>query len=617
MMLKRGLLLLLLILISSLVFAQCTSTTGTAIISETFGAGTSTIGPQLPAGVTNLQYLTTTCPNDGQYSIVNFSTGCYNSWHTVKDHTGDANGYYMVINASIQPSDFYVKTITGLCDGTTYQFSSWILNIDAFESPSLPNITFTIETPGGIVLKRYDSGTIHYTPTPTWKQYDTSFITPAGVSTVVIRMHNNANGGVGNDLALDDISFTPAGPPTSIGITGVTGNTATTGCNKTTSLYSTVGTCYVNTTYQWQRSADNNSWTDIPGANNATYDIISANAGKYFYRLSVAENGSIGSLTCRVNSNVVTVDDNYIAPVTSNVSAAVCFGSSYNLPSGKTVSASGIYLDTIRRKTGCDSIITNVTLTVKPLASSTISAVINYGETYLGHNQKGTYTDVLTASNGCDSLRTLTLSIKTVYSTISATICAGQNYDGYIASGTYVDTLIVASSYDSVRTLNLTAYSRLNPDLGPDKTLCLGDSTTLYPGAFMQYLWQDRSAAPQYKVLKSGTYWVKVTDANGCEATDSIVIKSGNCLAPKISNTFTPNGDGINDTWNIDDLQNFPQCTVFVYSRWGQELFKSIGYTKPWDGRYNGTYLQPGTYYYVIKLDSNSPAISGYITLIR
>ncbi len=72
-MLRKSNLTLLLILIASLGYSQCTSTSGIAIIDETFGAGISTIGPKLPAGVTNLQYLNTACPDDGQYSIVNYT----------------------------------------------------------------------------------------------------------------------------------------------------------------------------------------------------------------------------------------------------------------------------------------------------------------------------------------------------------------------------------------------------------------------------------------------------------------------------------------------------------------------------------------------------------------
>ena len=72
-----------------------------------------------------MTYIANACPEDGYYTIVHSTTGCYSgTWLNVtSDHTGNPNGYFMLINASYQPSDFYVQTISGLCAGTTYQFA--------------------------------------------------------------------------------------------------------------------------------------------------------------------------------------------------------------------------------------------------------------------------------------------------------------------------------------------------------------------------------------------------------------------------------------------------------------------------------------------------------------
>jgi len=84
-----------------------------------------------------------------------------------------------------------------------------------------------------------------------------------------------------------------------------------------------------------------------------------------------------------------------------------------------------------------------------------------------------------------------------------------------------------------------------------------------------------------------------------------------------IPNAFTPNGDGINDLWNIPALSNFPNCIVNIYNRYGTLLYNSRGYSKPWDGNYNGSKLPVATYYYVIDLGIKSPKLSGYVTVIR
>src|ERR1700733_10491280 len=282
-MLKKACFLFLLMLLASLGYSQCNGSLGAPIINETFGAGTSQFGPQVPYSTT-LQYDETTCPEDGYYTIVNATSGCYGAWHTLTDHTGDPNGYFMLINASYQPSDFFVQTVTGLCDGTTYEFAAWIINMFYISGGINPDITFTIEKTDGTVLKSFDTGPINYLPnvaaTPAdWSRFGFYFTTPAGVSTVVLRMHNNAPGGQGNDLGIDDITFTPVGPKTTVGINGITGNRATVLCSNKTTLSSTVGSCYVKNAYQWQLSADSANFTNIPGTTNPVYTISLPNTG--------------------------------------------------------------------------------------------------------------------------------------------------------------------------------------------------------------------------------------------------------------------------------------------------------------------------------------------------
>jgi gliding motility-associated-like protein len=84
-----------------------------------------------------------------------------------------------------------------------------------------------------------------------------------------------------------------------------------------------------------------------------------------------------------------------------------------------------------------------------------------------------------------------------------------------------------------------------------------------------------------------------------------------------IPNTFTPNGDGINDTWQIQKIDNYPDCTVQVFTRYGHLVYSSTGYSIPWDGIYKGGELPTGIYYYVINLNANVPLLSGFVAIIR
>ncbi len=84
-----------------------------------------------------------------------------------------------------------------------------------------------------------------------------------------------------------------------------------------------------------------------------------------------------------------------------------------------------------------------------------------------------------------------------------------------------------------------------------------------------------------------------------------------------IPNAFSPNGDGVNDTWHIKFLDSYQQCTVSIYNRNGQNVYYANGYSIPWDGTYKGSPLPAGVYYYVINLQNITKPISGYITIIR
>ncbi len=84
-----------------------------------------------------------------------------------------------------------------------------------------------------------------------------------------------------------------------------------------------------------------------------------------------------------------------------------------------------------------------------------------------------------------------------------------------------------------------------------------------------------------------------------------------------IPNAFTPNGDGVNDIWNIKNLESYPNCTVRVYNRYGENVYSSIGYGEPWDGAYKGSPLPTGTYYYLINLKNDIKVLSGFVAVIR
>ena len=78
---------------------------------------------------------------------------------------------------------------------------------------------------------------------------------------------------------------------------------------------------------------------------------------------------------------------------------------------------------------------------------------------------------------------------------------------------------------------------------------------------------------------------------------------------------LTPNGDGKNDTWIIQNVQLLEGSPVMIFNRWGTKLFETSSYQNDWDGTYNGEPLPDGSYFYVVEF--NGETLQGPLTLLR
>ena len=110
-------------------------------------------------------------------------------------------------------------------------------------------------------------------------------------------------------------------------------------------------------------------------------------------------------------------------------------------------------------------------------------------------------------------------------------------------------------------------------------------------------------------------YFLRAVSDSGCVDTGSVFVKV--LFKPVVPNTFTPNGDGYNDRWDIRDLNQYVGCVVEVYNTTGALVFRSIGYGQPWDGTSGGKPVPAGTYYYVIDPKNGRQRIAGYVTILR
>lgn len=621
----------------------CNGALGDPVINQDFGSGINP-GPQLSGSETTYSYYANDCPNDGSYTIASQTNACFGrTWHSLTDHTGNPNGYMMIVNASNEPGLFYTQTADAgvLCANTTYYFSAWISNLiipsACGGASTRPNITFSIETLDGKQLSPpYNTGDIVPTDGVEWKQYGTYFTTPGNVSTVVVKMVNNAPGGCGNDLALDDITFRACGPIIQAGFDSTTGQTGQEICEGTDAHYNIKAQVAANNpVLQWQVNYSDKGWVDLDGKTANTLDIDFNNAvkGTYQYRLGVANGSDISSVRCRVYSAPLTVTVNPLPVVPAIPPKTFCEG--YPL----TLEASG---GATYRWTGPG---------IQPASQNplVISKVTSANE--------GIYTVVATSGKGCDA-PPLQVQVKIVPKVVAAvsdnvTICAGQSTQLHASGGLYYkwtpstgldhDDVAdpIASPADtttySVNVSNdgcnddsrsITVAVRKNPvaDAGDDKRIFEGQSVKLNGKAkgdeITDVSWSPATAlddptsiTPVANPTDDISYTLTVTSANCGISASTVFVRVYKKVT--IPNTFSPNGDGINDSWNIDALVTYPESSTMVFDRYGKLVYKSNGYSKAWDGTYNGNMLPGGTYYYIIDLKNGTNKLAGWVYIVR
>ncbi|MCB0479994.1 MAG: gliding motility-associated C-terminal domain-containing protein [Flavobacteriales bacterium] len=194
------------------------------------------------------------------------------------------------------------------------------------------------------------------------------------------------------------------------------------------------------------------------------------------------------------------------------------------------------------------------------------------------------------------------------------------------------NNLIIAEVRESIcveyDTVKVFVQESFKVDAGPDRTIVTGQTTTLggEPTAptGTKIVWTPTTFIsatnvqnPTVSPKESITYTVYVDSEIGCNAKDTVRVTVDDRI--KVNSGFSPNGDGVNDVWELALLKDFPDASVKIFNRWGQLLYNSEPYV-PWDGTFNDEPMSIGTYYYVIDLkavDLENPIITGPLTIIR
>ena len=602
---------------SHLTMDLCTGTLGENIFTDgDFGSGTTTNLPSDPVGYApGYNYQSNPPPNDGNYIISNNTTtwGSFASnWINIGDNSSDPNGYMMVVNASFDPGIFYEETIDGLCENTVYQFSADVINL-LNGGGIKPNLDFWIDG-------EYQFGTGDVPSNGQWNSYGFTFTTTPGNTSLTLSIRNNAPGGIGNDLALDNIAFQACGPEIDIN------TSAPFICNgQPISITSDIiGDQYSSPYLQWQVSDDGGiTWTDIIGENNTTLNLQNPEIDKQ-YRLAVANSpANIANPKCRVVSNFSEFE---IAPIDFIQYDTLCEG--LELQVGNSIyNTTGIYVDSLIASYGCDSNVTTF-LEIVPAALG-ITADVTWGNPLCADEETG-FIVVENIQNGSGEY-TLTLN-----DDATTFVTLGVGFFENLPATTHI--LSIKDSYGCEVILENTLLDPpvLSVELGDDVTVLLGYDFELQPFINLpidDYSWSSTFGMDCIGCLNSSvtptetfTYELTVIDLNGCTASDAITVMVDDTRQVFIPNAFSPDGDGYNDYFIINagiDVEIIKSLKIF--DRWGSLVFANNDiapndFESGWNGFVNGKEANMGVYIYaaeILFIDGKTETFSGDLTLVK
>ena len=639
----------LLFLLYNLLFPKlqaqlCTGSLGDPVVHVSFGNSDQPIVP-IPPGITVLTQVGS-CPGLGQYSINNLDLFCSSDWYKLRDHTfteTGIDGNMLIVDASDSTKDIYVDTARGLCGNTVYQYAAWIANMmipTSCKGTSIPpNLVLTIESVNGTVLAKDTTGLIYTTPLEAvWNQYGTFFRTPDTVTTLIYKITNIAKGGCGNTFALDDITIQPCGAKITASIMGNSADTLAYCINTQQPLQFNASFTggYTNPIMQWQESLDTGkTWTDIQGQQNPNLNWNPGQTGIYEYRAAVAESTNFNSPLCRIESNVIKISVSALPTGPSFTNVLGCTNSPVSL-------------------NAIEAFVLDYAWTGPNGYNSTLSSVIFPS---VSLQDSGLYQVLIHTTNSCSLTDSFYLSVFpgiSINYSADTGVCAGNSVPLFATGGTsYLwspstglsDTLsanTIATPTDSIMYEVLVSnnygckdsgYIKVNlwhlPEVetGPNVSVFEGDSIALtgnVSGSDISFAWtpiyamaNSNTLTPKVSPDDNTVYTLTASSGLGCGTTSSStsvrVFKK-----VKVPNAFSPNGDGINDTWVITNLETYPESVLRVFNISGQLVFETRGNQKIWDGTYNGYPLPFGTYYYIIQLNGdNLPALSGSVFILR
>ncbi|WP_235297595.1 T9SS type B sorting domain-containing protein [Portibacter marinus] len=593
----------------------CTGNLGDNIFSiGNFGSGPDNIVQTNPGIAPGYTYTTVVPPSDGFYMITNDMRtaawdNLYGTWIKIPDNSPDPQGYMMVVNASFAPGIFYEEEVTGLCENTLYEFSADVINLIRIgvTGHHEPNLSFFLDD-----VEQYSSGIIPQDEE--WHKHGFTFTTAIGQTSVKLSLRNNAPGGIGNDLALDNISFRPCGPSA---FANASENTIV--CSDEVEPVVITAETIEGASIQWQSYSDlSESWIDINGATDSVIFHDNFTPGTYLYRyLTAGSEANIQNGKCQVISDLATVT---VIPIEFTIFDTICENVVYEFGT-QMISDPGFYEETFLAVSGCDSF---VDLFLTHVPDPGISIDFNISDPLCFGDSTG-FIEVLEVNNGLEPY---------IYEIDQRPT---QTTTPSLSEGVYTFRVEDRHSCFYEEQIDIVNPEAFMIDLGQDTSINFGvvysfEVTTNYNLSSGSWTGAELSCEQcvenSTRPFESGNYTLSATNSNNCAAFDEIFIevKEPDELLYK-PNIFSPNDDGINDRFMVMTGSLAVQEVNYfnVFDRYGNLVYQTrnrdiMDASYGWDGKIKGVPALEGVYSYMFQVTLiNGEKIngSGDLSLVR
>ncbi len=610
----------------------CEGGKGDPIFLETFGNNSIPVNRNA-IGTTTYNFVNNGQPDDGDYTISS-RFNWFQSWFTTTDRTpGDTGGRALIVNADDNTSgQFFERNIEGLCSNTTYEFSTWLLNLN-----SLPLSNFCTNAtgiPGGIpinvrieiwdeadtvILASGDTGDIFASSEANWQKYGLTFSAVPGQERVILRILNNGVGGCGNDLALDDIQFVTCGDLTEI-LTSTNMQSPLSFCDESSGQVelrvNTLLRVFSNRFYQWEESLDGIAFTSIVGANNETFKTENLiDPGNYFYRIRIAEttdnllnnscstvsdvfeiqiNTRVGAPSVSENFQFCAGDDLILNASTQNSNENIRW---YDQAIGGELLFEGLqyrvgeassgnfqfFVEAFDQQFDCPSLRTEINVTVfnefENLQNEVRSICPSQSTTLVASLSTSTY-----AWSTGETTQQIEVSLPGIY-TVEIV-----NDDGCVGVEQFAINLFTSSA-------TIEQIQTIQEDISVTITGQILDYEYSIDGVNFQ-------SSPIFRGIETGNYTIFIRDVFSCGVFDQ-----KNFFHLNIPKHFSPNNDGFRDEFVLNEVKN-----ASIFTRYGKLILQSTNGIR-WDGTYNGETLPSDTYWYLIETEAVT--VKGQVLLKR